>query len=248
MFLNPAQIFPSSDDNFSFAPSLKVSPENPNSFWNRGNRILPLDEILRESQQDHFKGNPEDFEMTNASLDNFFEELSKATTPAQEGPYPFLESDFLNFELPIDPMFPKRSLESKSGVNFSGMNSRNSIDPSVLNFSTEADDGKQGKDDEDDDDDDDDFFSCDSPISHTSNKSSGRSKNKFYSRSGQVADPNRGPCHNCHTKLTCYWRKLKGQYHCNACTLYYKRNHCHRSVEEVNKPIKRRNRKSKYDI
>lgn len=71
---------------------------------------------------------------------------------------------------------------------------------------------------------------------------------KFYSRSGQVADPNRGPCHNCHTTLTCYWRKLKGQYHCNACTLFYKRNKYHRSVEEaiMDKPIKRRNRKSKY--
>lgn len=70
---------------------------------------------------------------------------------------------------------------------------------------------------------------------------------KFYSRSGQVADPSRGPCHNCHTTLTCYWRKLKGQYHCNACTLFFKRNKYHRSADEVaDKPIKRRNRKSKY--
>lgn len=70
---------------------------------------------------------------------------------------------------------------------------------------------------------------------------------KFYSRSGQVADPSRGPCHNCHTTLTCYWRKLKGQYHCNACTLFFKRNKYHRNGDEVaDKPIKRRNRKSKY--
>lgn len=69
---------------------------------------------------------------------------------------------------------------------------------------------------------------------------------KFYSRSGQIADPNRGPCHNCHTTLTCYWRKLKGEYHCNACTLFYKRNKFHRSEDSADKPIKRRNRKSKY--
>ena len=85
----------------------------------------------------------------------------------------------------------------------------------------------------------------DSPSSSTT---SSRPKTpKFYSRSGQVADPSRGPCHNCHTTLTCYWRKLKGQYHCNACTLFFKRNKYHRSVEFVaDKPIKRRNRKSKY--
>lgn len=71
---------------------------------------------------------------------------------------------------------------------------------------------------------------------------------KFYSRSGQIADPNRGPCHNCNTTLTCYWRKLDGLYYCNACTLFYKRNNMHRDVKEiaVDKPIKRRNRKSKY--
>lgn len=86
----------------------------------------------------------------------------------------------------------------------------------------------------------------DSPSSSASSTS--RSKTpKFYSRSGQVADPSRGPCHNCHTTLTCYWRKLKGQYHCNACTLFFKRNKYHRSGDAVaDKPIKRRNRKSKY--
>ena len=72
---------------------------------------------------------------------------------------------------------------------------------------------------------------------------------KFYSRSGQVADPTRGPCHNCHTTLTCYWRKLQGKYHCNACTLFFKRNKHHRNINEVpvDKPIKRRKRKSKYE-
>ena len=236
MFLNPAQIFPSSDDNFSFAPSVKVSPENPSSFWNRGNKILPLEEILREPQQDHIKPNPADFDET---LDNFFEELSKTATPAQEGSYPFLESDFLSFEFQTEPIFSASNLESKSAGSLSGISSRNSIDPSVFNFVEANEDTKQS---------DDDIFTCDSPLSHASSKASARSKGKFYSRSGQVADPNRGPCHNCHTTLTCYWRKLKGQYHCNACTLYYKRNHCHRSVDEINKPIKRRNRKSKYDI
>ncbi len=236
MFLNPTQIFPSSDDNFSFAPVVKASPENPNSFWNRGNRILPLEEILREPQQLSVK--PEgDFELSSASLDNFFEELSKATTPAQEGAYPFLENDLLNFEFQTHPIFPACSLESKSADNFSGISRRNSIDPSVFNFADCADDKEV-----------DDLFACESPLSHASSGTSLRSKSKFYSRSGQVADPNRGPCHNCHTTLTCYWRKLKGQYHCNACTLYYKRNHCHRSVDEINKPIKRRNRKSKYEI
>ena len=86
-----------------------------------------------------------------------------------------------------------------------------------------------------------------SPDSTSSSANSAPKPPKFYSRSGQVADPRRGPCHNCHTTLTCYWRKLKGQYHCNACTLYYKRNKCHRSGEDLGeKPIKRRNRKSKY--
>lgn len=90
-----------------------------------------------------------------------------------------------------------------------------------------------------------------SVLSPTSSSESSQNNNlkppKFYSRSGQVADPRRGPCHNCHTTLTCYWRKLKGEYHCNACTLYYKRNKCHRSGDDLgDKPIKRRNRKSKY--
>ena len=92
-----------------------------------------------------------------------------------------------------------------------------------------------------------------SALSPTNSSTSTASSNsnpkppKFYSRSGQVADPRRGPCHNCHTTLTCYWRKLKGEYHCNACTLYYKRNKCHRSGDDLgDKPIKRRNRKSKY--
>lgn len=83
--------------------------------------------------------------------------------------------------------------------------------------------------------------------SSTASASNNPKPPKFYSRSGQVADPRRGPCHNCHTTLTCYWRKLKGEYHCNACTLYYKRNKCHRSGDDLgDKPIKRRNRKSKY--
>lgn len=81
---------------------------------------------------------------------------------------------------------------------------------------------------------------------HQPPPSSKGAKPKFYSRSGQVADPTRGPCHNCMTTLTCYWRKLKGLYYCNACTLFYKRNKYHRSVDDTDKPIKRRNRKSKY--
>ena len=92
------------------------------------------------------------------------------------------------------------------------------------------------------------FNDNDYNLDSSSSSSSTRPKTpKFYSRSGQVADPSRGPCHNCHTTLTCYWRKLKGQYHCNACTLFFKRNKYHRSGESVaEKPIKRRNRKSKY--
>lgn len=87
----------------------------------------------------------------------------------------------------------------------------------------------------------------DSPSSSSASSTSRPKTPKFYSRSGQVADPSRGPCHNCHTTLTCYWRKLKGQYHCNACTLFFKRNKYHRSGDAVaDKPIKRRNRKSKY--
>lgn len=90
-------------------------------------------------------------------------------------------------------------------------------------------------------------FSPSNSVDSSSTTSSTPKTPKFYSRSGQVADPRRGPCHNCHTTLTCYWRKLKGQYHCNACTLYYKRNKCHRSGDDLgDKPIKRRNRKSKY--
>lgn len=88
-----------------------------------------------------------------------------------------------------------------------------------------------------------------SPKSQSLKPSSNSNKTpKFYSRSGQVADPNRGPCHNCSTTLTCYWRKLDGLYYCNACTLFYKRNNFHRNVKEItiDKPIKRRNRKSKY--
>ena len=91
------------------------------------------------------------------------------------------------------------------------------------------------------------LFDSNSHSPSSSSSSSHPKPPKFYSRSGQVADPSRGPCHNCHTTLTCYWRKLKGQYHCNACTLFFKRNKYHRSGDSVaDKPIKRRNRKSKY--
>lgn len=244
MFLNPAQIFPSSDDNFSFSPSAKASPENPCSFWNRGSRILPLDEILLDSQQQPqqqviSKSNT-NFESSCDSLDSFFEELSKTVSPVPDEPYPFLEGgDNLTFDFPAEPIYPPSSHGSNSSL--SGISSRQSIDPNVFNYHEAITPNKEP---------DDDLFHHENTSTYFSSKpsaASGRSKGKFYSRSGQVADPTRGPCHNCRTTLTCYWRKLKGQYHCNACTLYYKRNHCHRSVDEINKPIKRRNRKPKYD-
>ena len=148
------------------------------------------------------------------------------------------------------------------------------IDPSIFySKSSEESDNESNSDDDDDEGEGDqlsesqsqsqskfNLYNWDEPYNPPNKRKTPRSKNKspdsnstapkppkFYSRSGQVADPRRGPCHNCHTTLTCYWRKLKGQYHCNACTLYYKRNKCHRSGEDLGeKPIKRRNRKSKY--
>ena len=232
MFLNPTQLLPSSEDNFAFPIGKGSSEDISLSLWNRNNHIMPLDEILRDESGTSSRNGGLffiDSPKETQDLESFFEELSKATTPAatSDTPYPFLDScEMVNFdEFPAEPIFPANQ------ASLSGVSSRESIDPSIFNF--DEDDLSVGA------------SSCGSSVSLRT--ASQRGKTKFYSRSGQVADPNRGPCHNCKTTLTCYWRKLKGQYHCNACTLFYKRNKYHRSVDEVDKPIKRRNRKSKYD-
>lgn len=191
-------------------------------------------------------------------IESFFQELST------QRPTPFTTTNSANGRNGwISAESSTFSLESYDNLDFDNLAAANAIDPSIFNLKDLADQDEEqefanfsnfnmlqlgttkslkkpsSKPK---------FNSADessSPSSSTSSESHFKAP-KFYSRSGQVADPNRGPCHNCHTTLTCYWRKLKGQYHCNACTLFFKRNKYHRSGDAAEKPIKRRNRKSKY--
>lgn len=166
-------------------------------------------------------------------IELFFQELSNTSTP----------SPSFQYDLPPLNCFNTNIAPT---ADFDRIIKNPSIDPSIFNFQDEEIDQEQEESCGDESADDSLEYTRLSSQS-TSGYDSTRSKTpKFYSRSGQIADPNRGPCCNCGSTLTCYWRKLKGQYHCNACTLFFKRNKFHRSVNEVDKPIKRRIRKSKY--